>query len=82
LLACVLTRRQRGTARLAAKPGDACGRAFGRRSYIAGQWPHEGDALVRWSSRRARWWRCNDARAMGAGVADARAMAAYLKRLR
>jgi cytochrome c2 len=56
--------------------------AFGRRSYIAGQAPNEGDALVRWIIAPRAVVPDATMPAMGAGEADARDMAAYLQRLR
>ena len=56
--------------------------AFGKRSYIAGQAPNEGDALVRWIVKPTSLVPAATMPAMGAGPADARDMAAYLQRLR
>jgi cytochrome c len=56
--------------------------AFGRRSYIAGASPNEGDALVRWIMAPRALVPEATMPAMGAGEADARDMAAYLQRLR
>ena len=56
--------------------------AFGRRSYIAGQWPNQGDALVRWIMAPRSLVPDATMPAMGAGSDDARAMAAYLQGLR
>jgi cytochrome c2 len=56
--------------------------AFGRRSYIGGRWPNEGDALVRWIVAPRALLPEATMPAMGAGEADARAMAMYLKGLR
>jgi cytochrome c2 len=56
--------------------------AFGKRSYIAGQAPNQGDALVRWIIAPTSLVPAATMPAMGAGPADARDMAAYLLRLR
>jgi cytochrome c2 len=56
--------------------------AFGQRSYIAGQAPNEGDALVRWIIAPTALVPNATMPAMGAGLADARDMAAYLQKLR
>jgi cytochrome c len=56
--------------------------AFGRRSYIAGQWPNNGDALVRWIVAPRSVVPDATMPAMGAGEADAKDMAAYLRALR
>jgi len=56
--------------------------AFGKRSYIAGQAPNEGDALVRWIVKPTSLVPEATMPAMGAGPVDARDMAAYLQRLR
>ena len=56
--------------------------AFGKRSYIAGQAPNEGDALVRWIIKPTALVPQATMPAMGAGPVDARDMAAYLQRLR
>jgi hypothetical protein len=56
--------------------------AFGKRSYIAGQVPNEGDALERWIIEPRSLVPRATMPQMGAGSVDARDMAAYLRRLR
>jgi mono/diheme cytochrome c family protein len=56
--------------------------AFGRRHYIAGQLPHSADTLVRWIVTPASQVPNATMPAMGAGLRDARDMAAYLRTLR
>jgi len=84
----LLTQYQCGSCHVIPGVAAATGRsaptlaAFGRRSYIAGQWPNEGDALVRWIIAPRSLVPDATMPAMGAGEADARDMAAYLQRLR
>jgi cytochrome c len=84
----LLTQYQCGSCHVIPGVAAASGRsaptlaAFGRRSYIAGQWPNEGDALVRWIIAPRSLVPDATMPAMGAGEADARDMAAYLHCLR
>jgi cytochrome c2 len=84
----LLTQYQCGSCHVIPGVAGAVGRtapplaAFGRRSYIAGRVPNEGDALVRWIIAPRAVLPDATMPAMGAGEADARAMAAYLQRLR
>jgi cytochrome c2 len=84
----LLTQYQCGSCHVIPGVAAATGRsaptlaAFGRRSYIAGQWPNQGDALVRWIIAPRSLVPDATMPAMGAGEADARDMAAYLQRLR
>jgi cytochrome c2 len=84
----LLTQYQCGSCHVIPGVAAATGRsaptlaAFGRRSYIAGQWPNEGDALVRWIIAPRSLVPDATMPAMGAGEVDARDMAAYLQRLR
>jgi cytochrome c len=84
----LLTQYQCGSCHVIPGVAAATGRtaptlaAFGRRSYIAGQAPNEGDALERWIIAPRALVPDATMPAMGAGEADARDMAAYLRRLR
>lgn len=84
----LLTQYQCGNCHMIPGVAGATGRtaptlaAFGRRSYIAGQWPNQGDALVRWIIAPRSLVPEATMPAMGAGEGDARDMAAYLQRLR
>ena len=84
----LLTRDQCGSCHVIPGVAAATGRsaptlaAFGRRSYIAGQWPNEGDTLVRWIIAPRSLVPDATMPVMGAGEVDARDMAAYLPRLR
>ena len=84
----LLTQYQCGACHVIPGVAGATGRtaptlaAFGRRSYIAGRWPNESDALVRWIIAPRSLVPDATMPAMGVGEADARAMAAYLTALR
>ena len=56
--------------------------AFGRRSYIAGEVPNTPAALAQWIVAPAALVPTATMPALGAGPDDARAMAAYLGRLK
>jgi len=83
----LLTQYQCGSCHVIPGVASATGRsapplaAFGKRSYIAGQAPNEGDALVRWIIKPSAVVPQATMPAMGAGPVDARDMAAYLQRL-
>ncbi len=84
----LLAQYQCGSCHVIPGVAGASGRAapplasFGKRSYIAGQAPNEGDALVRWIIAPTSLVPNATMPAMGAGIVDARDMAAYLQRLR
>lgn len=84
----LLTQYQCGSCHVIPGVSGATGRTaptlatFGRRSYIAGQWPNVSDALVRWIVEPRSLLPAATMPAMGVGEADARDMAAYLARLR
>ena len=84
----LLTQYQCGACHVIPGVAGAIGRtaptlaAFGRRSYIAGRWPNESDALVRWIIAPRSLVPDATMPAMGVGESDARAMAAYLTALR
>ena len=84
----LLTQYQCGSCHVIPGVAGAVGRsapplaAFGKRSYIAGQVPNEGDALVRWIIEPVALVPDTTMPKMGAGAVDARDMAAYLQRLR
>jgi cytochrome c2 len=83
----LLTQYQCGSCHLIPGVAGATGRsapplaAFGKRSYIAGQVPNEGDALERWIIEPRALVPLTTMPKMGAGPVDARDMAAYLQRL-
>jgi len=56
--------------------------AFGRRHYIAGQLPHSAETLVRWIVAPTSQVPNATMPVMGAGLRDARDIAAYLRTLR
>lgn len=84
----LLTQYQCGSCHVIPGVAGASGRsapplqAFGKRSYIAGQAPNDGDALVRWIIAPTSLVPNATMPAMGAGPADARDMASYLQGLR
>ena len=84
----LLTQYQCGSCHVIPGVAGATGRsapplvAFGKRSYIAGQAPNEGDALMRWIIKPTALVPQATMPPMGAGPVDARDMAAYLQRLR
>ena len=55
---------------------------FGRRSYIAGQWPNQPAWLQRWLMNPPSLVPGTTMPVLGVGEADARDMAAYLSTLR
>lgn len=57
-------------------------KGFGRRSYIAGEWPNRSDLLQRWLIDPAALVPGTLMPKLGVGHADAAAMAAYLATLR